>query len=407
MFQSATKAKYAYVYMAQSMSLNAPPFCLACIGSNNKFTALHVLLRWKYIYEECTKRGMLVLSFGGDGDSRIMSAMKQSVSLLCSKEPLIKDVPSSPFVPRVPNTWKEWFQIHPKSTVSYVQDIVHVGVKLKSRLLKPSVLLPMGPQFCASGNHLQIVRMEYGKDEHNLRERDVTHKDKQNFDAVLHIMNSCHLLKTIPEAKGTAVYVEMMKCVVDSYLDKSLSPLDRIEKAWYANFFARYWKQWMLLSDKYTLKDNFLTSNAYQCIELNAHALITFLMNARDNANSNDVVFLPWLLGSQTCERIFRSARSMSTVFSSVLNFSILGLLRRLHRLNIQSVLQADAAKSGIKFPQMEKNLEKHGMRSYVAPTVADINNKDISGAVENALKKAKETLTSLGMDVLLKKHSK
>jgi len=130
-------------------------------------------------------------------------------------------------------------------------------------------------------------------------------------------------------------------------------------------------------------------------------------MNARDNADSNNVVFLPWLLGSQSCERIFRSAQSMSTVFSSVLNFSILGLLRRLHRLNIQSVLQADAEKSGIKFPRMEKNLEKHGMKSYVAPSVADINNKDISGAVESALKKAKETLTSLGMDVLLKKHSK
>ena len=78
--------------------------------------------------------------------------------------------------------------------------------------------------------------MEYGKDAHNLRERDVNHKDKQNFDAVLHIMNSCHLLKTIPEAEGTSVYVEMMKCIMDSYLDKSLRPLDRIEKAWYTNF---------------------------------------------------------------------------------------------------------------------------------------------------------------------------
>ena len=95
--------------------------------------------------------------------------------------------------------------MHPRSTISYVQDVVHVGVKLKSRLLKPSIRLPMGPQFCASGNHLQMIRMAYGKDEHNLRERDINHKDKQNFDAVLHIMNSSHLLSTIPEAKGTFV----------------------------------------------------------------------------------------------------------------------------------------------------------------------------------------------------------
>ena len=408
MFKSVATAKYAYVYIAQSLCLNAPPFCLACIGSDNKFTARHVMLRWKYIYEECSKRDLVVLSFGGDGDSRVMGAMKQSVSLMsASKEPLLEVIPSSSLVPRIPATWKEWFCIHPRSTVSYVQDIVHVGVKLKSRLLKPSILLLVGPNFSASGNHLQMVRTAYGKDQHNLRERDINHKDKQNFDSVLHIMHSAHLLSTIPEAKGTYVYVKIMASTIDSYLDMSLNPLERVEKAWYANFFVRYWRQWILLSEKYTLRQNFLTSNAYLCIELNAHALLTFLMNACDNVSKKDVVFLPWLLGSQSCEKTFRSARSMSTVFSSVLNFSILGLLRRLHRLNIQAVLQADVEKSGIKFPRADKHLERSGMKSYVAPSVASISNKDIAKAVECALSKAKETLSSLEMDQLLKKHSK
>ena len=131
--------------MAQSLCLTAPPFCLACIGSDNKFTAQHVMLRWKHIYEECTKRGLLVLSFGGDGDSSIMDAMKQFVSLMsASKEPLLQSIPSSSLVPRISATWKEWFCVHPRLTVSYVQDVVHVGVKLKSRLLKPSILLPVG-----------------------------------------------------------------------------------------------------------------------------------------------------------------------------------------------------------------------------------------------------------------------
>ena len=122
MFRSAAKAKYAYVYMAQSLCLTAPPFCLACIGCDNKFTAQHVMLWWKHIYEECTKRGLLVLSFGGDGDSSIMDAMKQSVSLMsASKEPLLQSIPSSSLVPRIPATWKEWFCVHPRSTVSYVQ----------------------------------------------------------------------------------------------------------------------------------------------------------------------------------------------------------------------------------------------------------------------------------------------
>ena len=180
MFRSAAKAKYAYVYMEQSLCLTAPPFCLSCIGSDNKFTAQHVMLRWKHIYEECTKRGLLVLNFGGDGDSSIMGAMKQAVSLMsASKEPPLQSIPSSFLISRIPATWKEWFCVHPRLTVSYVQDVVHVGIKLKSRLLKPSILLPVGPNFFASGNHLQMVQMAYGKDQHNLRECDINHKDKQ------------------------------------------------------------------------------------------------------------------------------------------------------------------------------------------------------------------------------------
>ena len=97
----------------------------------------------------------------------------------------------------------------------------------------------------------------------------------------------------------------------------------------------------------------------------------------------------------------------MTTVFSSVLNFSILGLLRRLHHLNIQAMLQSDVEKSGIRFPRAEKHLERSGMKSYIVPSVASISNKEIEKAVECALSKAKETLSSLEMDRLLKKHSK
>ena len=51
-------------------------------------------------------------------------------------------------------------------------------------------------------------------------------------------MGSVHLLSTIPEAKSTFVYVKIMASTVDSYLNMSLSPLERIEKAWYANFLS-------------------------------------------------------------------------------------------------------------------------------------------------------------------------
>ena len=67
MFETTDVAKYAYVYMAQPLCPNVAPFCLACMGTNNKFTAKDVLLRWQYIVNECKKRNIDVINFGGDG----------------------------------------------------------------------------------------------------------------------------------------------------------------------------------------------------------------------------------------------------------------------------------------------------------------------------------------------------
>ena len=82
MFQKNAISKYAVVYVAQPLSSNAPPFVLACLGTDNKFTAKHVLQRWNYLYHECAKQGITVLNFSGNGDSRIMKSMRISTSLM-------------------------------------------------------------------------------------------------------------------------------------------------------------------------------------------------------------------------------------------------------------------------------------------------------------------------------------
>lgn len=51
------------------------------------------------------------------------------------------------------------------------------------------------------------------------------------------------------------------------------------------------------------------------CLELNAHAIITLILLLRDYYDE-DKANLPWLLGSQTYEKAFRLARSMTSTFS-------------------------------------------------------------------------------------------
>ena len=81
----------------------------------------------------------------------------------------------------------------------------------------------------------------------------------------------------------------------------------------------------------------------------------------------------------------------MSSTFSTLQNFSILGLLRHLHHLQIQSVLQAQSEESKIKFPSIDRHLAKEGTNtnSDTKNSLTSICDSDIAEAVEKALNKA------------------
>ena len=64
MFLRNAVSKYVYIYMAQSLCTDVPPFCLACIGTDNKFDSLALMQRWRFIVEGCAKRNIAVLSIG-------------------------------------------------------------------------------------------------------------------------------------------------------------------------------------------------------------------------------------------------------------------------------------------------------------------------------------------------------
>ena len=348
---------------------------------------------------ECKKRGITVASFGADGDSRELKAMQVSTSLLATQSSSASLSPSMGLKRLdIPPQWSSWFAAKKPTAIAYVQDTVHVAVKLKSRLIKPSIVLPLG-KYLAGVHHLRQIQHTFGKDQHGLREKDLNHKDKQNFDAVLHLSSESvlELLAVIPDAKGTKAYLEVIQCVI---VDKKVDNISRLEKAWYAVFFVRYWRQWLMLSPQYTLSNNFITTNAYVCIELNAHALITHLMTIRDTLPVKS--FLPWLLGSQSCERIFRTARSLSSTFSTIINFGMLGLLRRLHRIHIQFCLEAESPNTGITYPRVEKHKKKSGQHNSYDCSVQSIANEDILEAIKHARERAKKTMEALGIKSLL-----
>jgi len=308
MFSSASKASSVYICVAQPLSPSTPPFCLCLIGTDNRFDANSVTHRWKYTIKECKRRNIEVVSFSADGDSRLLTSMRVESKLYnysskkCMYVELANDSDESSQIV-IPETWKSWFFVEQGTFVCFVQDHVHLGVKLKARLLTVSQILPMG-KYSAIASHLHLVQASYSKEYQNLRLRDLDHQDVQNFEAVSRITspNVLALLDNLPNSKGTKCYLQV---IVNSFLDKQLEPLNRIEDAWFALFFMRYWRQWVVSSEGYNLEQNFISLNSYVCIELNAHALIILLMILRNS--SAEHCYCPWLLGSQPCEKAFSS----------------------------------------------------------------------------------------------------
>ena len=308
--------------------------------------------------------------------------------------------------PCIPELWSSWCNIKSPSAVAFVQDTVHIAVKLKTRLLRPSMMLPLG-DYVAGSSHLKILHANFGKDLHGLRLKDIDLKDKQNFDAIMNIIRAAPHLENIPEAAGTRQFIEIIQCVVDSYMDKSLEPLQRIEKIWYAVFFLRFWRNWITVHPVYKVQRHFITSNAFKCIELNVHALIISLLTLKDNFEGK-ACFLPWILGSQSCKQAFRSVRSMSGIFSMTINFGMLCLLKRLHRLDIILSLQAQSDNLGIKYPTpaKKKHLESSGsILEARTSSFQCFTNGIIEEYIEKALKSAKVSIENLGMRKLLEKH--
>ena len=68
-------------------------------------------------------------------------------------------------------------------------------------------------EYLAGSHHLINVTEVFTKDQPGLRQKDIDHKDKQNFDAVTRITNPSvlGLLKNISDAKGTLIYLKLLK----------------------------------------------------------------------------------------------------------------------------------------------------------------------------------------------------
>lgn len=270
------------------------------------------------------KKGINVLTISSDSDPRYNAAMRRLSKLGCDR-----------------GVHAVWFSCAGKTIGPfYVQDTIHIGTKLRNFFLRTILnrsLLPFGEYFI-DWNHLNVLLEKFAKDQHQLTASVLNPIDRQNFHSVLRMCDPkvIALLKShVKGSEATVLYLQMMKDVIDAFMNQDLKYLQRVRKMWYSLFIARIWRSYVWSSKKYTLKKNFLTSACYSCLEINAHSLIMSMIHLK-TINRPDL-FLPHLFESQPCESIFGQFRSFTTTYSTKTNCTVKEAMSRISKIQLQN----------------------------------------------------------------------
>lgn len=378
------QASYINVVMAKPLANEIPAFCLLVFGTDGSYEKEYVDRRWTFMVSELEQHGITVVTIASDSDSRYNSVMRINMNLGGNN-------------PEYP----DWFNARSDLKYIPIQDTVHIGTKMRNRILDHK--LKFGKHIISIDHVLSLLKL-VPKTEHNLTENIIKTSDRQNFDYVLRICDARTIMlieKHVKLSEGTVFYLKIICRILRSFLDSRLSPLERIRHIWFANFMLRIWREYLIVTKQCTLKDHFLSVYAYICVEINAHALILMMVFLKER--NMDESFSTETVGSQPCEGIFRQIRALSTTGSTVVNCSLYEIIQRMAKIELLTDISHIKLKnfqfpsigkeSKTYFPSVDRNGQKNVIHSI--PTLKDILNE-----VELAKLEAIEYAETLGVIV-------
>ena len=262
---------------------------------DSKYGHTVITKRWQHVEKELTKKGIIVINNWSDGAGPFLKAMSSETKLFTVLEN------SS-----VPPSWKFFLMPELKERGLCSQDNAHLLAKLHTRLLGPSNIIVLGVE-SACRSHIQFIYNNVPKDRHGWTQQVIDNKDKQNYDSIA-ILVGDDVEECLTEASntirptGTIIYLGLMRKLRDAHFEKGISPIKRVSLLWEVVFFIRIWRCW-LYDNGDSETDHFITTNAYTCIELNAHLLINMLFNVINGKFPKEILRV-WLTGSQACEQL-------------------------------------------------------------------------------------------------------
>lgn len=382
-----SRSKSVYVVIAQALNEEIPPFVLQIFGTNSEFKSTDVIKRWQTTKAELNKYILCIQTY-------ILTSILRILNFIGIFPPIRFGIEvvgiSSDGDPKLLAAMTYQLTNFPVPGMVVTQDTTHIATKLRNRLLKPDIHLPMG-SFRVTVEHLLSLIKNVQKSVHGLTRSDVCPTDKMNYDSANKIMDDrtiSALQKYVNNSEATVRYLKICHDVTSSFLQLEMKPLERVFRIWRATYFLRIWRQQIVSSKTFKLQENFISSNAFTCIEINSRNLIVLIKKFRDEGSSEQ--FLTSLFDSQNCERAFRQLRSMGTVQYTKINFSLYELIHMIGRIETQNdIAYVKLANEPISFPNKREG------KAVIYPLPTD---EEIEATLMEAKNEAIRDAEGLGM---------
>ncbi|CAF3392878.1 unnamed protein product [Rotaria sp. Silwood2] len=422
-FENKDRAEYLNIHMIQPLVAFNPyssPFLLAAYGINNNFKATDVLNRWIWAFEKSKKSNVRIVAFATDCDPRYLLSMRLATGFfakclntsICNRNDVL-DID-------LPKNWSFWFFMRNRQLFLCFQDPTHLCTKLRNRILSKKAKMLIGKEQVSIEVLIELLETK-SKFVHGLVKTDIESKDRQNFTSCLKLSSNDVLtaLEDINNSKATQVYLRLLRSIVIAYIEHDTSIIDRIYHGWFAVFLCRIWQTWLgIIDDTYILeygannkKDLFITTPAHFSIELNAHSLLAVCLLVSQQKLPHSALSIS-NYSSQPCEATFRLTRSISGVFSSVVNFTTDQFLKRAGKLSvltdIENKSESGLLECSLQFPKHHKRRKANAKKTSASNKIVDLPSYDtIENIIHRSFNDAYNVLSQLEMNTVLQRKKK
>ncbi|CAF4578478.1 unnamed protein product [Rotaria socialis] len=394
-FNSSDKASLLNIHMIQPLPLSnnssiPSAFLLSAYAVVNTYTSIDILRRWLFIFDNCLQRNIRIIGFSTgralffimwllvhlvrlDGDAKYLRAMRLA----------------SGFFSSLP-----YFKLEERDAAF---DLTAIVTKWPWFYLRED-----------SG---------YSKLDHGLTLSDLNPKDRHNLKSFTKIVTNdvLSILAGNSDTYGAYIYLYMLQNIISAYIDKSANIQQRLKSSWFIVFICRLWWAWIQhkifipTTTSTTTKRNrkanfFITKTAYLSVELNAHNILYIVLLVKQKQLPKEALNI-YLFNSQSCESMFRNARSLTGVYSTRINFTAADFLNRSNKISILNQIKCDHLLQQHENEHLLFRIHhKHKAYNRLLPLINsdDVNQLDIENIISEAYNEAVKLVEHLKVSKLL-----